>query len=92
VPAVGGYDAEHAFAQGEAAQPAGEQAGEEAGGVSHEWLLATGSNLPPSLPREGWQTVRVGRPGKDRQGLPPPARSAIDGAMRADHAAHDERT
>lgn len=54
--------------------------------VSHEWLLATGSNLPPSLPREGWQTVRVGRPGKDRQGLPPPARPAIDEAMRAAHA------
>ena len=60
--AVEGDDAEGAFTQGEAAQPAGEQAGEEMGGVSHEWLLVTGLNLPPSLPREGWQTVRVGRP------------------------------
>ena len=62
VPAVEGDDAEGAFTQGEAAQPAGEQAGEDAGGVSHEWLLATGLNLP-TLPakkgvadRAGWQT------------------------------------
>ena len=55
-------------------------------GVSHEWLLVTGLNLPPSLPREGWQTVRVGRPDEDRQGFPPPARPAIDEAMRAAHA------